>query len=112
MEYAQSRQDNNFNPDFQGYLIPTAMDKPEIETIIVEDSEPSDPYGAKGVREPALIPTDPAICNARAKGLRKNNFTFSHLIFSSSLSEPQSQNPRNPDWIGVPVDLLNRHSQI
>jgi CO/xanthine dehydrogenase Mo-binding subunit/aerobic-type carbon monoxide dehydrogenase small subunit (CoxS/CutS family) len=43
------------------YLIPTAGDMPEIECILVEDPEPSGPYGAKGVGEPALIPTAPAI---------------------------------------------------
>ena len=43
------------------YLIPTVGDMPEIECILVEDAEPSGPYGAKGVGEPALIPTAPAI---------------------------------------------------
>jgi len=72
MECVHLEQGNILNPDFQGYLIPTAMDMPEIETIIVEDPEPSGPYGAKGVGEPALIPTAPAICNAlaRATGCR------------------------------------------
>jgi aldehyde oxidoreductase len=46
------------------YLIPTAGDMPEIECILVEDAEPSGPYGAKGVGEPALIPTAPAILSA------------------------------------------------
>jgi CO/xanthine dehydrogenase Mo-binding subunit len=55
------------NPGFQEYLIPTSMDIPEITTIIVEDPEPSGPYGAKGVGEPALIPTAPAIRNAVAR---------------------------------------------
>jgi CO/xanthine dehydrogenase Mo-binding subunit len=46
------------------YLIPTAGDMPMIETILVEDAEPSGPYGAKGVGEPALVPTAPAILGA------------------------------------------------
>jgi CO/xanthine dehydrogenase Mo-binding subunit len=46
------------------YLIPTVGDVPEIECILVEDAEPSGPYGAKGVGEPALIPTAPAILGA------------------------------------------------
>ena len=46
------------------YLIPTIGDAPEIETILIEDPEPSGPYGAKGVGEPALVPTAPAILGA------------------------------------------------
>jgi CO/xanthine dehydrogenase Mo-binding subunit/aerobic-type carbon monoxide dehydrogenase small subunit (CoxS/CutS family) len=46
------------------YLIPTVGDVPEIEVILVEDAEPAGPFGAKGVGEPALIPTAPAILGA------------------------------------------------
>jgi CO/xanthine dehydrogenase Mo-binding subunit len=46
------------------YLIPTVGDMPEIECLMIEDPEPSGPYGAKGVGEPALIPTAPAILAA------------------------------------------------
>ncbi len=57
-----------FNPgktqSFTDYLYPTSMDVPPVEVIIVEDPEPSGPYGAKGVGEPALIPTAPAIISA------------------------------------------------
>jgi len=51
---------------FFDYLIPTSRDVPEIIPIIVEDKEPSGPFGAKGVGEPALIPSAPAILNAIA----------------------------------------------
>jgi len=51
------------------YHIPTLADMPEIEPIIVESTEPSGPFGAKGVGEPALIPTAPAILNALANAL-------------------------------------------
>ncbi len=46
------------------YLIPTFGDMPEIEVILVEHAEPLGPSGAKGVGEPALIPTAPAIFSA------------------------------------------------
>jgi CO/xanthine dehydrogenase Mo-binding subunit/aerobic-type carbon monoxide dehydrogenase small subunit (CoxS/CutS family) len=46
------------------YLIPTVGDVPAIECLLIEDAEPSGPYGAKGVGEPALVPTAPAILGA------------------------------------------------
>ncbi|MGE5841876.1 MAG: xanthine dehydrogenase family protein molybdopterin-binding subunit [Deltaproteobacteria bacterium] len=51
------------------YHIPTSLDMPEVVPLIVEDLEPTGPYGAKGVGEPALIPTAPAILNAIADAL-------------------------------------------
>jgi CO/xanthine dehydrogenase Mo-binding subunit len=46
------------------YLIPTAGDVPPIRVHLVEDPEPEGPFGAKGVGEPALVPTAPAILSA------------------------------------------------
>ncbi len=46
------------------YLVPTSMDVPEIECEIVEVADPKGPFGAKGIAEPATIPTTPAILNA------------------------------------------------
>jgi CO/xanthine dehydrogenase Mo-binding subunit len=54
------------------YLIPTFGDVPPIETILIEDPEPLGPFGAKGIGEPALIPTAPAILGGvfHATGVR------------------------------------------
>jgi CO/xanthine dehydrogenase Mo-binding subunit/aerobic-type carbon monoxide dehydrogenase small subunit (CoxS/CutS family) len=46
------------------YLIPTAGDVPEIETIFIEETDPHGPYGAKGLGEHVLVGTAPAILNA------------------------------------------------
>lgn len=51
------------------YHVPTCSDMPVVEAIIIEDPEPTGPFGAKGVGEPALIPTAPAIINAIADAL-------------------------------------------
>ncbi|HQE80958.1 MAG TPA: molybdopterin-dependent oxidoreductase, partial [Syntrophorhabdaceae bacterium] len=49
---------------FDNYYIPTSMDMPDIDVFIVEDEEPTGPFGAKGVGEPALIPQAASIVNA------------------------------------------------
>ena len=46
------------------YYMPTSMDMPEIQVLIVEDEEPTGPFGAKGLGEPALIPQAASIMNA------------------------------------------------
>jgi len=53
------------------YLLPTALDISEVETIIVEDPEPQGPWGAKGIGEPAIIPTAAAIANAVSNAIGK-----------------------------------------
>jgi CO/xanthine dehydrogenase Mo-binding subunit/aerobic-type carbon monoxide dehydrogenase small subunit (CoxS/CutS family) len=58
-EYLPGRTEN-----LHDYLIPTTGDVPEIETILVEAREPLGPFGAKGIGEPALVPTAPAILSA------------------------------------------------
>lgn len=49
---------------FANYLIPTALDMPELEKMIIEDPESTGPFGAKGIGEPVMIPVAPAILNA------------------------------------------------
>jgi CO/xanthine dehydrogenase Mo-binding subunit len=52
------------NPQFTDYLLPTALDVPPIVTQLVERPDPTGPFGAKGIGEPSLLPTAPAIVNA------------------------------------------------
>lgn len=54
---------------FVNYLIPTSKDIPEVIPILVEDEEPTGPFGAKGLGEPALIPSIPAILNGIANAI-------------------------------------------
>ncbi len=58
-EYLPGRTEN-----LHDYLIPTAGDVPPIDIILIEDPEPLGPSGAKGIGEPALVPTAPAILGA------------------------------------------------
>ena len=52
------------NPNLTNYIIPTSLDVPEIEVEIVPSYDPTGPFGAKGVGEPASVPTAAAIMNA------------------------------------------------
>jgi CO/xanthine dehydrogenase Mo-binding subunit len=52
------------NPNFTDYKMPTALDLPNVEPIMIEEPSASNPYGARGVGEPPHIPTAAAIANA------------------------------------------------
>jgi CO/xanthine dehydrogenase Mo-binding subunit len=49
---------------FAKYILPTALDVPHVNTIILEDPDPLGPLGVKGIGEPAMVPTIPAVMNA------------------------------------------------
>ncbi len=51
-------------PSLGEYRIATALDMPNINTLVIESNEPNGPYGAKEVGEGAIMPTIPAILNA------------------------------------------------
>ncbi|QYG93133.1 xanthine dehydrogenase subunit D [Iamia sp. SCSIO 61187] len=52
------------NPSFTDYLIPTALDMPAVSVAWVEEPEPDAPFGAKGVGEPPVISSTPAVVAA------------------------------------------------
>jgi xanthine dehydrogenase molybdenum-binding subunit len=52
------------NPNFLDYKMLTAKDVPRIEPIVIETDDQFGPFGAKGIGEPGLVPTAPAIANA------------------------------------------------
>ena len=60
------------NLNLQDYIIPTALDTPEIKPICVEYFNVHGPFGAKGIGEMPNIPAAPAITNAitNAVGVR------------------------------------------
>ena len=64
MEDYQLENGHTKTHGFAKYILPTALDIPQINTRIVEDRDPRSPLGAKGIGEPSLIPTAPAITNA------------------------------------------------
>jgi len=52
------------NTRMQNYIIPTSLDAPHIETILVENAYPYGPHGAKGVGELPMDGPAPAVAAA------------------------------------------------
>ena len=73
------------------YILPTSLDVPKVKTKIVEDPDPLSPLGAKGIGEPAMVPTAPAIMNAiyDAVGVRIKSLPATPEKILSALREKQ-----------------------
>jgi len=65
-------------PNLVDYKVPTAVDTPEIEAIVVESGDPEGPFGAKEAGEGPLHPIIPAVANAvhDAVGVRIRRIPF------------------------------------
>jgi CO/xanthine dehydrogenase Mo-binding subunit len=79
MEHAHYDQGYLQETNFDEYLIPTALDVPDICAMFVEKPFSPGPFGAKNLAEPAMVPTAPAILNAifHATGRRIRNLPAS-----------------------------------
>jgi CO/xanthine dehydrogenase Mo-binding subunit len=64
MEEIQTRNGLITNASFTDYLIPTTLDMPPVESVLVEDPEPDAPYGVKGVGEPPTVVSTAAVVSA------------------------------------------------
>ncbi len=91
------------NPGFTDYKLPTVEEMSfPIELDFVETNDPEGPYGAKGVGEPGLVPTAPAISNAiyDAIGVRIHDLPITPerilaaLDEKASLAEPEHVSPQ------------------
>jgi CO/xanthine dehydrogenase Mo-binding subunit len=89
--YAYNEQGQMLNANFLDYKIPTALDVPMIETVIVEVPYPKHPFGVRGVGEPPIVPPPAAIANAiyRAIDVRPTHLpmTPAHLLEKLGLIE-------------------------
>ena len=67
------------NSTFLDYRMPTSLDLPMIDTVIVEVANPGHPYGVRGVGEVSIVPPMAAIANAihDATGVRMTKLPMS-----------------------------------
>ena len=63
-EYYLGKEGRILNPSFLDYRMPTSLDVPMIETILVEVPNPGHPYGVRGVGEVPIVPPLAAIQTA------------------------------------------------
>ena len=71
-EYIYDEQGRLLNASLLDYRMPTALDLPMIDTVLVEVPNPGHPYGVRGVGETPIVPPAAAVANAvyRATGVR------------------------------------------
>jgi CO/xanthine dehydrogenase Mo-binding subunit len=63
-EYWMSADGRMMNASLLDYRMPTILDVPMIDTVIVEVPNPAHPFGVRGVGEANIVPPTPAIANA------------------------------------------------
>jgi len=84
MEEIQTRDGLITNASFTDYLIPTALDMPPVDTVIIEDPDPGAPFGVKGVGEPPTVVSTAAVVaalrDATGRELPRAPVTFDALI--------------------------------
>ena len=71
-EYYMNEDGGMVNSTLLDYRMPTSLDLPMIDTVIVEVANPGHPFGVRGVGEANIVPPTPAVANAlqRATGRR------------------------------------------
>ncbi len=86
-EYIYDEQGRLLNSTLLDYRMPTALDLPMIDTVLVEVPNPGHPYGVRGVGEVPIVPPAAAVANAiyRALGLRVTTLPMSSQRITEAL---------------------------
>ena len=88
-DYTYNADGQMLNSSFLDYRMPTALDLPMIDTVVVEVPNPRHPYGLRGVGEAPIIPPLAALHNAiyHATGVRINQLPLSPTAVLEALQE-------------------------
>ena len=91
-EYVYDEQGAMRNASLLDYRMPTALDLPDIETILVEVPNPGHPYGVRGVGEVPIVPPLAAIANAieDATGIRMRTLPASPTRMLDALLDQEA----------------------
>jgi hypothetical protein len=72
MEELQLEDGHIRNASFTDYLLPTTLDMPPVDVVLVEEPDPDGPFGAKGVGEPSTVVAPAAIVSALRAALGRD----------------------------------------
>jgi CO/xanthine dehydrogenase Mo-binding subunit len=88
-EYYMGDDGRMANSSLLDYRMPTSLDLPMIDTVIVEVPNPSHPYGVRGVAEVSLVPPMAAVANAiyDAIGVRMTSLPMNPAAISKAIAE-------------------------
>ena len=88
-EYNMAEDGHMNNTSLLDYRMPTALDLPMIEAVIVEVPNPNHPFGIRGVGEAGIVPPLAAMANAvyRATGVRMTDLPMSPPAVAASLAQ-------------------------
>ena len=86
-EYFYDKSGDLKNSSFLDYRMPTSLDLPMIDTVIVEVANPGHPFGVRGVGEANIVPPPAAIANAiyNSSGIRMNVLPMSPMAVLNSI---------------------------
>jgi len=86
-EYVYDDEGHLLNASLLDYRMPTALDLPMIEPVIVEVPNPNHPFGVKGVGEVPIVPPAAAIANAiyQAIGVRITTLPMKPAVILKAL---------------------------
>ena len=88
-EYYMGDKGQMLNASLLDYRMPTALDLPMVDTVIVEVANPAHPYGVRGVGEVAIVPPLAAVANAiyHAIGVRMTSLPMNPAAIVKALAE-------------------------
>ena len=88
-EYYMSEEGHMLNSSFLDYRMPTSLDLPMLDTVIVEVANPLHPYGVRGVAEVPIVPPLAAVANAiyDAIGVRMTSLPMNPASIVKALAE-------------------------
>ena len=90
-EYYMSKDGAMLNTSLLDYRMPTSLDLPMIDTVIIEVPNPGHPFGVRGVGEANIIPPPAALANAihDAIGVRMDRLPMSPVAVMEAIWQKQ-----------------------